>query len=72
MTDENASTFVEVYHAEKSNELSLALPVADTILPVAGVLASVTGLPALGVRLAIIVAKYGFEKLTEPEPGPDA
>jgi|OM-RGC.v1.038760530 hypothetical protein len=44
VTDENASTFVEVYHAEKSKELSLALP----------------------------VAKYGFEKLTEPEPGPDA
>ena len=72
LTDENAKTFVEVYHAEKSKELSLALNVADTILPVAGVLAGVTGLPALGVSLAIIVAKYGFEKLTEPEPGPDA
>ena len=71
LTREDAESFLEVYHAERSKELDLAINAAN-LLPMAGYLAGLTGLPGVGVSLAMILVQYGFEKLTAPEPGPDA
>lgn len=34
-------------------------------------LAGVTGVPALGVSLALLLVQYGFEKLTTSDAAPD-
>ena len=71
VTEDEARSFVEVYHEKRSKETDLVINMAN-LLPVAGFLAGVTGVPALGVSLAMLLVQYGFEKLTEPDAGPDA
>lgn len=71
MTEEQARTFIEIYHARRSKETDLAINIAN-LLPVVSFFAGLTGVPALGVSLAMLLVQYGFEKLTDPEPGPDA
>ena len=42
------------------------------LVPVASVLAGAVGVPVLAVNLALIVIKFGYEKLTEPPQIPDS
>lgn len=70
LTEDEARSFVEVYHQKRSKETDLAINIAN-LLPVVGFFAGVTGVPALGVSLAMLLVQYGFEKLTEPDTGPD-
>lgn len=64
------STLWDRYHAPKSPEVELAISVVD-LLPITGVLAGVVGLPVLAVNLALIVIKFGYEKLADPPEVPD-
>ena len=70
VTEDEARSFVDLYYEEKSKETELAISAAN-LLPVAGMLAGVTGIPALGVSLAMLLVQYGFEKMTAPEARPD-
>lgn len=70
VTEDEARSFVDLYYETKSKETELAISAAN-LLPVAGMLAGVTGIPALGVSLAMLLVQYGFEKLTAPDAGPD-
>lgn len=70
ITKEEARSFVDLYYEKKSRSTELAISAAN-LLPVAGLLAGVTGVPALGVSLAMLLVQYGFEKLTAPDTGPD-
>ena len=70
VTEDEARSVVDLYYEKKSKETELAISAAN-LLPVAGLLAGVTGIPALGVSLAMLLVQYGFEKLTAPDAGPD-
>ena len=71
LTEDEAKSFIEVYHQKRSKETGLAISLAN-MLPVVGFFAGLTGVPAVGVSLAMLLVQYGFEKLTQPAAGPDA
>lgn len=64
-------SFKEYYYEPNTPEVNLALN-AVNLLPVASVLAGVVGVPVLAVNLALIVTKFGYEKLTEPPMEPQS
>jgi hypothetical protein len=64
-------TFRDYYYDKKSPEVDFVLNVAN-LLPVASVLAGVVGVPVLAVNLALIVTKFGYEKVAESPAMPDA
>jgi hypothetical protein len=65
-----AKSFREYYYEPTPPEVDLALSAVD-LLPIASVLAGVVGVPVLAVNLALIVTKFGYEKLTEPPTQPE-
>ena len=68
--DADPKSFRQCYYEPTSPEVDLVLNVAN-LLPYASALAGLVGAPVLAVNLALILAKFGYEKLTDPPPQPE-